>query len=278
MSFRSSLLIFSAGICSLLAACSGDKKQSNGPIVLGDSSAIVTETDARYLSDYVNDIQSRSDIADTAGTKPADASPENTDTAAATAPASSQTQVAAPKGNGLQVAFGQVTVFIPGIQTKTYRNQNLERTSGASYQLQSGNLAGNQLQLSGATITKVSQRYIANVVAQNELGTLNLDALSSTSDWTPLKGNGKVYVITGADRPEVKNASAAQIRAAVSRAARNKRMSRQNVQKWENALRNVRSVNQAPLKVVLRSLMWKIEGKDATGKAFQKQVRIDLPA
>jgi len=49
------------------------------------------------------------------------------------------------------------------------------------------------------------------------------------------------------------------------------------VQEWVNSLHNVRSLDQKPLFVVLRSVMWKIDGKDAQGKIFSKQLRVDIP-
>ena len=38
-------------------SCKEDKKQNNGPIILGDPATIVTETDSKYMSDFVDDIQ-----------------------------------------------------------------------------------------------------------------------------------------------------------------------------------------------------------------------------
>lgn len=263
------------GIVLLFAACKDNSKQGGKPIVLGDSSSIVTETDPAYLGDYVDDIQIREIPKDTVAPETQAA----TDTTAPQTTATTQpAQPAAPKGSGLTVGFKEVTVFIPGIKTKTYRNQDPIKANGATYQLEGGNLVGNQITVSGANVTRVSQRYITRVVAENDLGTLNLDALGTTTSWSPLKGNGKTYAISGLEpnRLEADKANQNQIRNAVSRAARSKRMSRQNIQKWEQSVRNVRSVNQAPLSVELRSVMWKIEGKDASGKIFQKQIRIDL--
>lgn len=263
----------------LLVSCSEDKKQSTGPIVLGDSSSIVTETDPKYLSDYVDDI--RTAARDTVTAEPASEPQEQTTTAqpAQETPASSQAQqpvTEAPTGNGLKIPFREVTVFIPGIQTKSYRQQDFQKANGATFQWLNGKISGNVLQVSGATITKVSQRYTTRVVAKTSLGSLQLDALGNTTDWQALRGNGNSYTISGLERPQAKNATPAQIRLAVSRAAKNKRMSRQNIQKWEREVRNVRSLNQRPFQVSVRSVMWKIEGKDAQGKPFQKQVRIDI--
>lgn len=250
-------------------SCKEDKKQNSSPIILGDSSTIVTETDPNYLTDFVDDIQLRTVQEDTLLAQ-IDSAHIN-DSIAANSKTMPDMQ-----GKGLKIPFKEVTVFIPGIETKTYTEQHPEKESGVSYEIVRGELQGNQLQFSGATITEIEQRYITNVIAKTDLGILELDALSNLTDWEPLKGSGNTYTITGLDKPDAKRVSAAQIRSAVSRAAKNKRMSRQNIRKWESAVRKVKSVNQSPLSVVVRSVMWKIEGKDENGKFFHKQVRIDF--
>lgn len=262
-------------VALLFASCNDGKKQSSEqPIILGDSSTIVTETDPKRLSNFVEDIQVKHEAADSTRIQQEQTAtpPQNTDTPK-TAPA------AQVQKDGLKIAFKEVTIFIPAITAKTYRNQNLERANGASYQLTSGKLNGNHIQMSDAIITRVSQRYITDVIVKNELGTLHLDALTNITEWTPLRVHNNITAITGLDesRLDYEKATPAQIKAAVTRAAKNKRMSRRDIQKWENSVRRIRSVNQKPLLIILRSVMWKIDGKDANGKNFSKQVRIDMP-
>lgn len=268
------ILVLLANIC---IGCGNSGNDRRDPIILGDSADIVTEHDEKYLGDFVADIQLQKPIShDTDTVVP----PEQQtvvdkplpDTIAKPAPEK-------PLTRGLNIPFKEVTVNISGITTKTYRQQNLEKANGATYELVSGNINGSKLTLHDAAITKVSQRYTAVVMATNEnKETLLLDALSETTGWTPIKGNGNTYSIGGLDASSLKpTASASQIKAAVTRAAKNKRLSGKKIRQWEQEVRNVRSVNQAPLSVKLRSVMWKVEGKDKAGKTFQKQVRIDIP-
>lgn len=264
-------------IAVLLSACGNEQEKPKLPIVLGDSSSIVTETDPQYLTDFFSDLQLQQLPEDTIVSVPADTAATG---AGAVDSAVGAAKTVAIDGKGLSIPFDGVTIFIPGIGVKTYSEQNLEKSHGASYQLVTGDLKGNQIRISGGTVEKVSQRYITNVMVKNDLGVLILDALDNTSSWSPVKGQGGVYPIKGLEESELdyKKATPAQIRAAVSRAARNKRMSRKNLRKWEASVRNVKSVNQKPLMLVLRSVMWKIDGKDAKGKNFSKQIRIDMPA
>lgn len=88
-----------------------------------------------------------------------------------------------------------------------------------------------------------------------------------------------MYRISGLDATSMEYAddNQAQIHNAIIKAAQRHHMSKKKIQELESSIHNVRAANQKPLYVVLRSVMWKIDGKDAKGKPFSKQVRIDVP-
>ncbi|HXS35108.1 MAG TPA: hypothetical protein VN721_00295 [Flavipsychrobacter sp.] len=288
MTVRLCLLPFACIL--LISSCNYAGKTGNhGPIVLGDSSTIVTETDSESLKDLVTEItppaqEEQQQPQDTVTSQqPAQ---DSTQIKAVKQPAEQQTKkpeaIAAatqPAGQGLSVAFKEVTVFIPNIVTKSYRNQHPERANGATYQLAGGTINGKQIKVSGGNVTKISQRYQTIIMIKNQVGTLQLDALSNTTDWKPLRGGSNTYYISGLDpsKLEYTKASTSAIRNAVQRATRAHRMSRRYAQEWMQSVRNVRATNQRPLYVVLKSVVWKIEGKNAQGRAFQKQLRIDIP-
>ena len=154
-----------------------------------------------------------------------------------------------------------MSLAIPNLNVKQSGNSNLENANGAVYVLNSGTINGNTLKVT-ANVTKVSQRYQSVIVLKNELGMLPLESLSFTSQWQPLKGANNSYRITGLDERalDYPDANPNAIRNAVSKAAIRRRFSRKKVQDWVNSVRNVRSVNQKPLYVMLRSVMWKIDG------------------
>lgn len=243
---------------------------SRGPIVIGDPSTIVTETDPQYLTTTVTDIQIQS-IADdtiTAGSAPVDATPS--------------TPTIALKGSpneGLQVAFNEVTLFIPGIQTKTYTKQDPKKSSGVSYQLTEGALQGNNLHITGATIKKVSLRYMTSVILTNSSREqLLLENLNFLTSWKEINGDQGIYPIENLELEKLlyTKASSAAILKAVDQAARKKRLSTRAKRAWETEAKKAKSVKHAPLSVVLRSVMWKIEGETSDGKTFVKQLRIDI--
>jgi len=273
-------------ICALLYSCSNNGGKSRGPIVMGDSNTIVTERDSQYLRDFVTDINPPEPKPEEEVKK--DTTPVQ-QPALATAqpvaqPASQPAPAAQPAttqniGNGLSIAFKEVTIFIPGVSAKMTSRQDLQKANGATYRMQSGNLNGAQIKMNGATITSVAQKYETDVAAKNNLGTLWLDDLAGSTAWQALKGGSNVYTITGLDPSQlaIKNASPAAIRNAITRSIKAAKLNRKKQQDWQNALRNVHSVRQKPIVVSLASVTWKIEGKDAHGKSFQKQVRIDMP-
>ena len=265
---------------TFLFSCKDMPSKNHGPIVLGDSSTIVTESDPQKLKDLVTDLQ------------PVIPAPENADsiakaTAEATADSAKKAKTVTavpapvqpmPDVAGLKAEFKEVTILIPGVNARQAGRPNLKNANGAVYTLTSGNLNGNTIRVTG-NVTKVSQRYQSVIVLKNEMGTLMIDALGSTTDWASLKGSSNQYKITDLDTksldfPNVNNNA---IRNAVGKAAKRRRYSRRKVEEWVSSVHKVRAANQKPLYVMLRSVMWKIDGKDANGRIFSKQIRIDMP-
>ena len=272
-------LIILSGSLLFLAACSGtsQQSQSHGPIRLGDAQFIVTETDSQYLHDIVPDMQPiPQDTAATTETPTAKDTATTTPAAQPTAP----TQ-AAPTGNGLTIAFKEVTLFVPGITTKSFTKPDLTKSSSAGYQLATGKLAGNTLQVSGgSTITKVTQRYQTIIALQNEDGeTLPLTTLGTySSQWEALTGKSS-YSLSGLNPASLQhpNTNPNAVRNAVTAAARAQRISRDDTKDWQTLARTTRTIGQPPTTVILKNVSWRIDGKDQSGKAFHKEVRIDIP-
>ena len=263
------------GLTFAFASCEDKQQKNHGAIVLNDPSTIVTENDSLYLMDYVGDIK----VLEQPLPEPPAPADSNTTAATATQEPAAEQPVQPSSEQGLTVAFKGVTIFIPNIETRTYQDQDLKNANGASYELTKGVLYGNTLRITEGEATRVEQRYKTIIVVKNELGTLPLETLMELTDWKEIKGNNNIYKITGLATKDLKyeKASRGAIRNAVSKAARSQRMSRAMEQKWLNSVKKVRASNQKPLFVVLRSVMWKIDGKDKNGKFFQKQLRMDFP-
>jgi hypothetical protein len=283
MSNRVANIVAFACALFLYSCKSSPSNNTHGPIVLGDSSTIVTETDPQKLQDLVTDL--KPDIP-SAEVKDTDAT-ENKQTAqAAVTDTARKTKITPPPppssnqlmGAGTLAEFKDVSVLIANVKAKLAGNPNLQHANGAVYTLTGGVLNGALIRVTG-NVTKVSQRYQSVVLLKNSLGTLQLDAFTTTTDWQPLKGSNNQYRITGLDQrsldfPEASNNA---IRNAVMKAAKRRRMSRRKIEEMVASVHHAHAVNQKPLSVNLRSVMWKIDGKDASGKSFSKQIRVDIP-
>lgn len=269
-------ILFSLFVVASLSACSPeDRGKSRGPIVLGDSSTIVTETDTAILQDVVADIQVPAEQLPEAPAEPARDTVESTPAAAAPTPAAQTFS-----GDGLQIGFQEVNVFFPGIDAKTYSKGDLKKARSATFELQKGRLAGGKMQLApaGGKITKVTQRYESTVGIQQGSGSLTLSGLGKyRSDWKELNPGTGAYILTGLDQPEFHSVSAPTFRNAVTQQTRRDRMSKQESKQLSDLARNYRSVKQAPARIEISSVSWRIEGQDAAGKKYNKEVRMDLP-
>lgn len=264
-------------------ACGGSNNPTGQapPVKLGDPATIVTETDSQYLADVVTDLNMNARPLPVTVTKKDTVATISKDTTkpaetVAAAPAENNTKAA---GKGLNVPFPQAKMFIADIQTKTYKEPNLETDFGASYELVEGKLDGKQLVVEGKNIEAVYMRYQTVVVARNKNGVLPLESLKKLTDWKKVQGKNGTYKITGLSDSKLEGVKVSNkaIKNAVSRDAKNARLSRAATQQWLNAVRNTSNTSQKPLNVELRSVMWKVTGKDANGRPFQRQLRIDIP-
>jgi hypothetical protein len=266
-------------LCSLLAlascaACNpDDSNRSRGPIVLGDSSTIVTEADPEALRDVVADLQ-----------VPAEQLPEApasaTDTAATNAgPSEANATQQSFAGDGLTISFQELKVFFPKIGVRGNKT-DLKTARSGTFELQRGNLAGNKLQIAPAAgkINKVSQRYETVAGLEDGTGSLALEGLGKyRSSWSELSATGGAYAMTGLDKPEFHDVSTGTFRNAVQQQAKRERMNRQETQQLLDKAKNYRSIQQAPARITLTAVLWRIEGEDAKGKRFTKELRIDIP-
>lgn len=249
----------------LLASCDDVRRRnSRGPIALGDPSTIVNETDTLYLQDMVPDPAFDEPAAPSASRVTATTSvPRDTTPSAniSTLPA------------GLTADFGNVQIILPGATARD-AGRSLRGAKSAAYSLAGTSLGSKIIAVRGGTVKRIQQRtgYSAAVdiagkpVLLSDLGT-------QYTGWQTLQGKGGQYTLAPAAPPAFK-ASPAALRTAVQKAARAKRLDRKAEQKL---LTSARSMTTAPLSVVPRVYTWKIEGSGADGKAFTKEVRVDVP-
>lgn len=285
--FFSLLSVVCAGL--LWGSCA-TSSNTGKPIVLGDTSLIITETDSQYLQDFVQDVKPSS--VSSAPTDSVQSTPAPDTVAAAQHPAAKpesspvkqepgneDEKATAVPNDGLAIIFKNISIVISDIKARSGSSEKAIANAGSvTYQLTRGTLNGKQIKVSGGTVESISQRVQSETSVKNNLGTLELPSLAATSGWTKLKGSKNTYTITGLTASQLPEPriSPASLRNAVSRAAKAQRMKKAKEQQWLAAIKNVRSAGQKPLRLALKSVTWKIDGKDASGKRYSKQVRIDI--
>lgn len=272
-------IVLLASATLFFTACKDMPAKKHGPITLGDSSTIVTEKDPQKLLDLVTELQpeipEKTEVKDTPASqkKPVVDTPKKGKTATAVTP-----PAPVVTGPGLSAEFTEVTVFIQNLNAKIAGKPNLQKANGAVYTLNSGNINGSIIKVSG-NVTKVSQRYQSVIVYKNGQTSLPLESLSTTTAWAPLTGGNNLYRITGLDAASMDYSEANNnaLRNALSKAAQKKHINKKKIQELLNSIKHVKASNQKPFVIVLRSVMWKIDGKDAQGKIYSKQIRVDIP-
>lgn len=270
-------------VASLLVACGEEQESKNrGAIVMNDPATIVTETDKKYLTDFVEDIHLKEVPVVTEDSVQKTESEETEEKKSEpTVIQENKPTVKANTGKGLSIDFNEIQVFIPNVEIKSSNKQQPEKKGAASYQVVKGNLAANtKMQVTGSSKDlKIEMRYISTVLFENEWGSFQISSLGKTSDWLELKGaNGNFSLkMLQANSIETKKNNPTQIRQALIKAISRKRLSKAQKQQFEKLKDRIHSVQQEPLKVAVRSVMWKIQFKDEKGKPKVKQLRLDLP-
>lgn len=260
---------------------------SGKPIVLGDTTTIVTESDSTYLKDFVEDVKPSSvttAAADSTPAVPADTAVKQPEPVATQSEPEKKGDIEekAEKpatANGLAIVFKNVSVVIPDIKARSGSSEKaISNANSVTYQLSGGTLNNKEIKVSGGTVESISQKVQSVVEVRNNLGTLELSNLTANSGWVKLKGSKNEYTISGltASQLPAPRISPSSLRNAVSRAAKAQRMKKAKEQQWLNAVKNVRSATQKPLRLTLKSVTWKIDGKDGSGKRYSKQIRMDI--
>lgn len=265
-----------------IAACQNISNQIQStpdPIVLGDSSTIVTETDTNYLGDLVSDITPKEFIQSAV-----EKAPETQRQPATVAPTETAEPVTKPTvaSSGASINFGQgVQVVITGITTKEFQQQNPEKDAGVSYAVATGDLLKSDMHISGLEDIKVKQRYQSYLVLSANNQQLSLQNMGGyLSDWAimPLKNDATESVVSmsGLANVKFKTVSNSTIKNAVRRAARSSRMSNTNLNQWLKAVSKTKSANDEPCVLKIDNVQWQISGKTKDGHRFFKTMRMDI--
>ena len=271
------LIYVSAGILLLGASCgSNSGTRGMGPIILGDSSTIITEKDSQYLKDDVMDIEPRRAAApDTAVSLP-----PKKDEPVLPAKDTVATIKKVQEEPGFAVSFGDAKLVFSGLKLKDGRKQNPVQDNGLTYSLHSGNLGSAKVFVYGAKNISIKQRYQTRLTLKSDLGTVDLRDLGLyTSGWNTLpsgnSGNAPHFALSSLNNVTYSQVNNNKIKNALDRELRKHRTNSRTIQSWMKEIKRVRSAGDEPCDIILDNVQWQVSGTDAHGKTFHKNIRID---
>ncbi len=262
------------GLCSLLA-CTENPKGGTKPILLGDPSGIVTETDSSYLKNFTNDIspkqvQSSEDEITNMMVE--------VDSAKASAEMEKATEEAPLSLTGLTIPVGTAQIVLNGLEGHTLNQKAPDPAlRSVAYVHDAGEWKELKLGVTGLSDVRVEQRLITRLVVNINDAPILLNSLGRfTSPWYNLPGNGKQFVSLGANSITYMSLEGTKIRAAAQTEINAKKWSSSKKQEAITALKPIRSFRDKPCAVVVKSIQWRISGV-LEGKKIQQLVQVDLP-
>lgn len=262
------------GLCCFLA-CSEKPRGGTKPILLGDPSGIVTETDSTYLKNFTNDIspkQVQSSEAEITNMM------VEVDSAKASAAMDDESEEMPVSLSGLTVPIGSAQVVLNGIEGHTLnREAPNPALRSVAYVHDAGEWKELKLGVSGLTDVRVEQRLMTRLVVTFNDETILLNSLGRfTSPWYNLPGNGKQFVSLGANSINYMAMEGGKIRAAAQTDINAKKWSSAKKQEVIKTLQSIRSFHDKPCSVVVKSIQWRISGM-LEGKRVQQLIQVDLP-
>jgi len=280
------LSIFLGLLVPIFASCDNNNSISSKnfePIVLGDSSKIVTETNPENLKNVVNDVEYNTVTKEVATPVVA----PKTDTIAQTPPPKVASEPVAEKptsvvatsnsANNFTLNIGNNTQLVfSGISTKEFKKQDPATSNDLSYLVTAGDIQKMTISVTNGKIKTIQQRYQSTVGLIVEDNVFALKSLGTkTSDWASQKGNG-AYKFTESGKLIFNTVSAQKLKDAAQKMLQQKRYKSTVINTFLNKIGSKANPNSDPFKVIAQNYQFQIEGTDSKGKAFTKIVRLDL--
>ncbi|MBK7763629.1 MAG: hypothetical protein IPI46_09690 [Bacteroidetes bacterium] len=267
-----SYLFTTAWLCLTFISCD-EKVTETKPIVLGDSSMIVTEKENQYLVNVTQDISP---------TKKKSAEGEITEMMTQIDSAKSVKKLEDKNTSiplrGFTIHFTECDVVFDGLSAHALNTSQDERNlNSVSYVRDAGNMNEMSLRVSGLENVKVEQRTFTRLLVDNGTEAFVLHDLGKfISPWSTLAGKNTTYISLGSNSLQFFATDASKIKNALDRELRKKKKNREAIQQWMSLISKTKSYTDAPCKLTLVSSQWRIIGTK-NGKRVQKLIQFDIP-
>jgi hypothetical protein len=253
-------------------ACKEHEPKSFAPIVLGDSTTIITETDTAYLSNITEDISpKRKYTSETHITKmmvEVDSMKKSQ--------ALESAQPGSYQVNGFIINFAECEVIFDGLAAHALNvSQNERATHSVSYLRDAGELMDMKLKVTGLQNTMVEQRLhtMLGVTHQDKTYVLH-DLGKFITQWYNIAGKDNVFISLGRSSLAFHEVNQKKISLGLERELRKKKLDKDEIQEVLQTVKSIQNYSDAPCVIQIKSVQWRIRGV-RDGKKVQKLIQID---
>lgn len=259
-------------LVSLLSSCENKLKDPK-PIVLGDPTTIVTESDTTYLRNFTNDI---SPVAKKSSESQITKMMVQVDSLKNTKKLEEETNAHVPI-NGFTINFAECSLIFNGIYAHALNESQDERKSNSvSYLKDGGELTDMKFQVNNLTEIKTEERITVQLAIVNGDEQFVLQDLGKfTTQWYPLAGNQNTFISVGTNSLQFNSVDNRKIKLALQQELTKKKKNKAEQEKWMSLISSTNSYSEAPCKLVIRSAQWRVIGK-SDGKRVQKLIQFDI--
>lgn len=256
----------------LTSACTYTGSQTaNAPIVMGDSSTIVTETDSQYLRSVFSDYETTLPVEKEA----LPATPPKADTVATPPPAETAvTPLKSQNGPGLAIDFGDFNVFIENLRVRN-EDASAKGSKSVAYASDGSAFKPKNLIVTGVPTASLKQKADFELVVNTGKELLPLPALGKQSTgWQTISGKEGSFRLAAPSEPSFK-ITPATVKSAAQQAARKARMASKDQTALLNRLGRLKKVDGDLLQPRTVATLWQVTAKDAKGRSVTKEIRVD---
>lgn len=266
-------ILYSLTCILLLQACAEKQNKAGKPIVMGDPSMIVTETDSAYLQNFTEDITPQHKKGEGAITKMM----VQVDSANAAKQLNEENHQAAPLA-GFTIQFNECKVVFDDLSAHAINiNQDERKANSVSYVIDRGNILAMKLEVEGLENTTVEQRIHTKLQIEHQNQTYIIQDLNKyISAWYNLVGKDQMFISVGSNSLQFFPFNAAALKNGFDRELRKKKQSRAVIESGLKAIEQVHSYMDAPCAVQIVGAQWRIKGT-YQGKKIQKLIQFDIP-
>lgn len=248
------------------------------PIILDDSSFIVTESDTQFLSNITEDIAPVGKKVKSSATQISQMMAQVDSMNASKKLEQDAVEKVEVNIKGFEIHFEECNVTFENVEAHALNNSQNERaTHSVSYLLDAGSLLDTKLEISQLEDCRVEQRLFVKLAIVNKDQTIQLNELGKNiTDWQILAGKNNRFVSVSNNSLIYDQADGNKIRTALEKALKQKRKDKDEIKEWMTIVAKVNKPTDAPCKLIAVSSQWRIVGKKA-GKNIRKLIQFDIP-